>query len=614
VGADQAAKVVGLEELPGKSNYFIGNDPKKWRTDVPTYSKVKYQGVYPGIDLVYYGNQRQLEYDFVVSPGADPKAITLKIETGDSKLQTRNSKLEIAPNGDLVVQAEGGEVRFHKPVVYQPTADAANPKSKIQDPKLLKGRYALASDNRVSFEVEGYDQSKPLVIDPVLVYSTYLGGSVGDFGYGIAVDSSGSAYVTGFTESPDFPTTNPLQGDSGFGGVFVTKLNAAGNALVYSTYLSGGFAYGIAVDSLGSAYVTGYASPPNFPTINAFQPSFGGGVQNAFVAKLNAAGNALVYSSYLGGSGFDQGYGIAVDSSGNAYVTGLTFKTDSFGHDVSPGFPTVNAFQPAYGGHADAFLTKVDAAGTALVYSTYLGGSETDVAEGIAVDSSGNAYVTGYTNSAGFPTMNPFQAAFARGDDDVFVTKLNASGTALVYSTYLGGGGFDEAHGIAVDSSGNAYVTGGTDSGDFPTLKAFQSAPVGPKSGFVTKLNAAGNGLVYSTYLGGSFNTGGTGIAVDSSGSAYVTGGTHSPDFPTVNAFQSALGSVYGSAFVAALGADGGPLLYSTYLGGSSGDAGTGIALDSSGNAFVTGWTGPGFPTVNAFQPTSAGPVRPMPS
>ncbi|WP_303803105.1 SBBP repeat-containing protein, partial [Alicyclobacillus macrosporangiidus] len=391
-----------------------------------------------------------------------------------------------------------------------------------------------------------FDPCYPLIIDPTLVYSTYLGGSGIDQGLGIAVDSSGAAYVTGLTTSPDFPTQNPFQGALvGVFNAFVTKFSPAGNALVYSTYLggSGGDAgNGIAVDSSGSAYVTGFTISPNFPTQNPFQGALAGGF-DAFVTKFNPAGNALVYSTYLGGSGNDEGFGIAVDSMGSAYVTGVT---------ESPDFPTQNPFQGALAGVEDAFVTKFSPAGNTLLYSTYLGGSGVDEGRGIAIDSSGSAYVTGFTDSPDFPTQNPFQGALA-GPEDTFVTKFSPGGNTLVYSTYLGGSGFDEGFGIAVDSSGSAYVTGQTDSPNFPTQNPFQGALAGVADAYVTMFSPSGNTLVYSTYLGGSGSDEGLGIAVDSTGSAYVTGLTDSTDFPTQNPFQGALAGP-NDAFVTKIG------------------------------------------------------------
>jgi Beta-propeller repeat/Abnormal spindle-like microcephaly-assoc'd, ASPM-SPD-2-Hydin len=600
VKANHAAKMTGSDELPGKSNYFIGNDPKKWRSNLPTYAKVKYEGVYPGIDLVYYGNQRQLEYDFIVAPGADPVHIQFDVR-GAKKI--RRDK-----DGDLLLQVGDGEVRWRKPGVYQ---------EKDGRRQEIDGRYVIKHGRRMGFELAAYDSKRPLIIDPILGYSTYLGGSNADQGYGISVDGSGDAYVTGVTQSPDFPTMNPLQSaNAGSEDAFVTELNPAGSALVYSTYLGGSSndqGFGIAVDSSGNAYVTGVTSSPDFPiTPGAFQTTLSGS-GNAFLTKLNPSGSALVYSTYLGGGG-DSGQGIALDSSGDAYLTGST---------SSPNFPTTpGAFQTTCGGGCngtgDAFVTELNPAASALVYSTYLGGSSNDQGFGIAVDSSGNAYVTGATSSTDFPTTpGAFQTALS-GSGNAFLTKLNPSGSALVYSTYLGGGG-DSGQGIALDSSGDAYLTGSTSSSNFPTTPgAFQTTCGGgcnsTGDAFVTELNPTASALVYSTYLGGSSNDQGFGIAVDSSGNAYVTGATSSPDFPLMNPAQPNYGGQT-DGFVAEVNPSGSALVYSTYLGGSSNDQGSGIAVDSSGNAYVTGATSStDFPTTTgAFQTACGGGCSPYP-
>jgi hypothetical protein len=593
-GANPSPRATGLEPLPGIVNYFIGDDPAQWRTNVTTYAKVRYDGLYPGVDLIYYGTQRQLEYDFVVRPGADPSSIALSFQGAD--------RLEVDAQGDLVLHTAAGAIRMRKPVIYQEGGGVR---------KEISGGYVLMGEHLVGFQVAAYDASRPLIIDPVLSYSTYLGGSgFDDQGLGIAVDAAGNAYVTGFTDSLDFPTTagafQPTLGGFGFNDAFVMKFNPTGSALVYSTYLGGrggDEGLGIAVDAAGNAYVTGDTGSTDFPTTaGAFQP----GGPGAFVTKLDPTGGALVYSTYLGGSDFDQGTGIAVDAAGNAYVTGGTSSTD---------FPTTaGAFQTTFGGglgFPDAFVTKLNASGTALVYSTYLGGGGIDRGFGIAVDAAGNAYVTGFSDSLDFPTTaGAFQVTFG-GGGDAFVTKLNPTGAALVTSTYLGGSGADAGRGIAVDAAGNAYVTGETDSRDFPTTGgAFQPTFDGPDfDAFVTKLNPTGAALVYSTYLGGSEFDVTQGIAVDAAGNAYVTGETSSRDFPTTaGAFQMTIGGV-SDAFVTKLTATGAALVYSTYLGGGDIDRGFGIAVDAAGNAYVTGGTTSiDFPTTaGAFQSTFGG-------
>src|SRR6266576_230582 len=488
VGAKLTPQVEGVDEFPGKANYIIGNDPKKWGTNVPTYAKVRYREVYPGVDLVYYGKQRQLEHDFIVAPGADPSSITLGFAGAE--------KMSLDPRrGALVLSVKGGEVRFEKPRIYQELGGTW---------REISGGYVLKNANGVGFAVAAYDANKPLVIDPTLFYSTYRGGSGEDLGLGIAADGVGNAYVTGYTLSTDFPgaSSSTIQSSNGGGfDAFVAKINAAGTALVYSTYLGGSsddLGFGIAADGAGNAYVTGYTLSTDFPGASSsmIQSSNGGGF-DAFVAKFNAGGTALVYSTYLGGSGDDPGQGIAVDATGNAYVTGNTVSTD---------FPTtLLAFQSANAGSTDAFVTKLNPAGSApLVYSTYLGGSSDDFGQGIAVDAAGNAYVTGYTGSTNFPTTaGAFQIDNAVGAD-AFVTKLNPAGSApLVYSTYLGGSSDDFGQGIAVDVAGNAYVTGYTGSTNFPTTAGvFQIANAGSNDAFVTTLNPAGSApLVFSTYL-----------------------------------------------------------------------------------------------------------------
>jgi Beta-propeller repeat/Putative binding domain, N-terminal len=583
IGVNRSMRMEPLDKQPGISNYFIGNDPSQWRTNVPNYGRVALRDVYHGIDLVFYGNDRQLEYDWVVSPRADPKQIREKWE-GPNQV-TKNA------SGDLVLSTS---LIQQKPTI-------------LQDGKRIQGGYRVRG-REVAFELARYDAAKPIVIDPVLVYSTYLGGNNSDFGYGIAVDSSGNAYVTGSTPSTNFPTTNPLQASNlGFGDLdaFVTKINASGSARVYSTYLGGGGpdnGRGIAVDSSGNAYVVGYTGASNFPLKVPIQSSYGGSGADAFVTKINAAGSALVYSTYLGGSGSDFGYGIAVDGAGNAYVIGGTQSSD---------FPTSNSLQANYDGVGDAFVTKINAAGSAYVYSTYLGGSGYDIGYGIAADATGNAYVTGVTQSIDFPTMNPLQASYRGNVDenengDAFVTKINPSGSAYVYSTYLGGSGGDAGYGIALDSSGNAYVTGRADSSDFPTTNPLQTY-AGIGNTFVTKINTAGSEYIYSTYLGGSAASLGFGIAVDGSGNAYVTGDAGA-NLTTVNPLQATFGGFSGDAFAMKINAAGSAYVYSTYLGGSGTDYGTGIAVDGAGNAYVTGLTdSPDFPTANALQVSGGG-------
>jgi hypothetical protein len=592
VGANPKPEVNGLEQLSPKNNYFIGSDPRQWRTGIPTYAKVSYSSLYPGIDLIYYGDQGQLEYDLVVAPAGDPGTITLAFQGAD--------KIEVNPAGNLVLHINGGQILQRRPLAYQTVNGAHKP---------VEGKYAIKGINQIGFEVGAYDRSKPLVIDPVLVYSTYLSGSGADEGIGIAVDSAKNSYITGVTSSLNFPTTaGALQTAQGNNDVFITKLNAAGTAVLYSTYIGGSDndeGTSIQVDAAGNAYVTGSTDSPNFPTTTgAFQTSPHGG-SDAFVAKLNPTGSGLVYSTYLGGSNDDEAYGLATDLSGNAYVTGVTNSSN---------FPTTtSAYQTIAGGGGDAFVARLNPTGTALDYSTYLGGNGVDWGFGIATDLGGNAYVTGTTYSPNFPvTASAYQNSYG-GKGDAFVAKLNSAGSTLSYSSYLGGSSIDSGFGISYGLGGVVYLAGITDSPNFPTsLGALQSVRGGGSDAFVTKLDtslAGPTSLIYSTYLGGSGVDWGFGLTTDLAGNAYVSGTTYSSDFPiSPNANQST--NAGGSdAFVANINSAGTSVVYATYFGGGNNDAGLGHALDSAGSAYVTGITDSiDFPiTPGAFQTARSG-------
>lgn len=598
-GANPVPRIEGLEQLMTTSNYFGGSDPSQWRTNIPNYNRIRYAQVYPGIDMVYYGNQRQLEYDFVVAPGANPDLIQIAFPGIQG--------FEITRVGNLLLHTTQGDIIQSKPVAYQEI-------NGVREEVFVN--FVSNQMGHVRFQLGYYDPARPLIIDPVLIYSTYLGGSGFDQGYAIAVDSLGSAYVTGRTAAIDFPTTDgAFQTNYGGGDAFVAKLNPSGSGLVYSTYLNGGSGNAIAVDSAGNAYVTGEAGTTNFPTTrDAFQTAPMG--YDAFVTKLNAAGSALVYSARFGGNLDDFGQGIALDGAGNAYITGWTVCRSE-----TCTFPTVNAFQPNYaGGTNDAFVTKIDSSGSALIYSTYLGGgaiinATEDWGEGIAVDSVGSAYVTGSTYSPDFPvTAGAFDTA--RAGLDAFITKFTPDGASLVYSTFLGGAGREQGLGIAVDASGNAYVTGLTESFDNPFTVAYEGFPVtssafqrrGSFDAFVTKLNPQGSALVYSTYLGGSGGVDrGLAIALDDASNAYVTGDTNSINFPTNNAIQATYGGGLKDAFVTKLNAAGSGLVYSTFLGGTLTDEGRGIAVNGS-DAYATGDTSSNdFPTANAAQVNNGG-------
>ena len=669
-GARSDAHVTGESKLSGVASYMIGNDPRKWHSAVPTYAKVKYAGVYPGVDLVYYGNQQQLEYDFVVAPGASTDSIRLHFAGA--------KRLRLGSNGELEIIAGNGQIAFHKPVVYQETN-----RKRIA----IDGRFALTANNTVSFRLGRYDHLKELVIDPTLAYSTYLGGTNGaNYGTAIAVDAGGNAYVTGIVYATNFPatsgafqSTNHASTAGAIFNEFVSKLNAAGTALVYSTYLGGSgntaiagtlnhgdYPESISVNASGEVYLTGSAISTDFPTTSGVVQSVnkGGphGVSNCFVTKINATGTGLVYSTYLGGTGLP-GYtgqaslnsnggdgcgSIVMDGAGNAYVVGTSWSSD---------FPVTSGSYQGTNKSASvsrpaAFAAKLNPQATALSYATYLGGSNGDSAMGAALDASGDLYIAGATESNDFPvTSGVYQStnkAFNNGFSNAFAAKLNPTGSGLVYSTYLGGSGNpngpqnnnngDGAFSIAIDSSDNAYLFGLSASADFPiTSGAYQStnkvfSSSGGPTFFVSKLNASASSLTYSTYVGGSgidAIAGPAGMAVDSSGDVYFTGYAESNDFPvTGDAYQAtptcALASVgataeYLSPIVTELNPTGTGLVYSTYFGGSGlvtatvpvtiedCDMGYGLALDASNNIYLTGnASSPNFPiTTGAYQTTN---------
>jgi len=580
VGADAGARIEGTHELPGRVSYFVGQDPVRWRRDIPTYAKVRYRDVWSGIDMVYYGNPGQLEYDFVVAPGADPQAIRLVFD-GAERIRTDEQ-------GDLVLDVVGGQLRMHRPVVYQEVGGAR---------REVAGAYVLEAGSRVTFKLGNYDAGSPLVIDPALSYATYLGGFGFQLGTRVAVDAAGHMYVAGVM----------LPFGGGGPDIFVAKVDPSGSLLLYTAILGGSgaeFALGLAVGADGSAYVAGKTDSVNIPTTpGVVQPFYGGGASDAFVAQLDPSGSALTYASYLGGTGADWANGLSVDSTGRATLAGAT---------ASPDFPIMLPLQGSLAGGFDAFVATLSPGGSSLVYSTYFGGSFDDRAYGIALGSDGSAYVTGETQSFNFPVSpTAFQPGFG-GFLDAFVTKLAPDGQSLAYSTYLGGSFEDAGTAIAVNAAGEAHVTGWASSFDFPLVNPAQPVIglVVPDA-FVAKLNTAGSALLYSTYLGGSDEERGTGIAVDEGGRAHVVGFTLSPNFPMVDPVQPALAGL-SDAFVTTL-ATSGTFEFSTYLGGTGYDSlfpffpGHNFGPDVAAHALgihVAGSGSPGFPTTpNALQP-----------
>jgi hypothetical protein len=611
VGSKSTPEMASGEALPGEVNYLIGNDPKQWHSNLPTYAGIEYHSLYPGIDLKYEGTASNLKGTYTLAPGADPAVIRWRYDGTTTAIADADGNLQISywqseGSGQDSARVPGNDqgltLTEQAPVAWQEINGLH---------KSVTARYVVGNDGMVSFALGAYDCTHALTIDPTLTYSTYFGGIIADQPWGMAMDAQGNSYVVGYTASNNFPTINAYQPvTGGQGDAFIVKFNSNGIP-VYSTYLGGNYIdYGndIAVDGAGNAYVTGWTGSSNFPIVNAFQPGYAGG-WDAFVTKISADGSALIYSTYLGGSSEENGDGIAVDTAGNAYVTGDT---------QSANFPTHNAYQPQHAstGSTDLFVTKFDASGQALVYSTFLGGSfggETGMS--IAADANGYAYITGFTTSGNFPVANAYQPNCyfgAAGCWDAFVTKFSPNGQSLVYSTFLGGNDLelvDKGFAITTDGAGNAYVTGLTGSTNFPVLNAYQSIYGGQVDAFLSKFSSAG-ALSYSSFLGGNNSDAGGAITLDYLGNIYIGGETISNNFPVVNAIQPTMGG-FEDAFVTKFNVGGQSLGYSTYLGGSDDreEYGiVGIGVDSLGTAYMVGSTSArDFPVVNPYQPFNNG-------
>jgi hypothetical protein len=609
-------KPIALDRQQGVTNYLKGNSPSAWLTQIPNFSRVAYMGVYPGVDVFFYGDHSKLEHDFVISPGADYRQVRVRLEGAQ--------RLSLRADGSLALATSAGDLIFKAPQIYQ---------YKDGRKVAITGRYSLRAGNEFGFELGKYDHTRPLVIDPVLAYSTYLSGSNVDVGTAIAVDQAGSAYVTGYTFSPDFPVQNPEQGtcaNSCFApDVFVTKFNPTGSALIYSTYV-GGSSYdqgsSIAVDSQGNALVVGSTSSYDFPQKNGLTVVLSTNT-HGFAFSLNAAGSAFNFSTYLGGIGSDLATGVAADNTGNVYVSGYT---------SSPNFPVTpgNQIGPPPANYTnDVFLTKLAPSG-GLLSSTLIGGSSsnwqgtfayTTFPISVAVDAQGQASLAGSALDGLPTTAGSFQPNYVgTGSTNGFVALLNASGSAFLSATYLGGTGGDNSSGVVTNAQGNVYITGSTSSSDFPTtLGAFQTAKLGGgQAAFVSEMDPALSKLIYSSYVGSTQNDYGnsdaTGIALDAHGNTYIAGYTNSPSFPLVNALLGTLPqSIYGNAnaaFISVLEPSGSALTFSTFLSGSVAASGAGVALDSSANPYITGYTfDPDFPTTaGSFQSTIPTPPYPV--
>jgi len=665
VGANPAAEIHGDAEQKGKVNYLIGNDPSQWHSAVPTFAQVRIEKIYPGVDVVFYGNQHQLEYDFNFAAGANPSVVALRFDGA--------KKIQLGALGDLVVALGGGELRQPQPLIYQTVNGARH---------TVSGGYRILADQTVGFNVGDYDHSLPLVIDPVLSYSTFVGGDFGDTAWAVALNTSNGSnyvYIAGQTFSTQVSTnslfaTGPgayqtnFHGGSLMGDAFVAKLDALGTNLIYLTYLGGSgddAAYGLAVDAAGNAYVCGATDSTNFPTTNSIPG--GGSIHgtldkttkvypwDAFVSKLDSSGSNLLYSSYLGGESFDVAYGIAVDTASNAFITGTTFSTY---------FPvtTNTAYQPHigqtnsyYARYCNAFITEIAASGTNLNYSSFFGGTNADFGRAIACNDN-QVFVAGSTDSTNFPTLNYIRQIVSTNYsgtnivstnifdghylnrsnylilyNDAFVaafTNTSAASTTnltLLYSTLLGSTNDDLAFGIAADASGNAYVVGSTTSSNFPSLNGLstnqlssfvQTNTIGylATNAFLAQIqwNGTNASLGYSAIFGGFGIDVATGVALDPNNDAFVTGYASSTNFPVTaaNIFGSLRTTNSGGSdvFVIAFNPNASGLLYSTYLGGSANDFGYGIAVDSSSSAYVVGQTlSTNFPNFNARQKSMNG-------
>lgn len=592
IGASDQMQVEGIDKSAVKMNFFLGNDSRKWVRGAETFHKILYKDLYPHVDFVVCGRNGMIKHEYIVKAGGKVENIKFHFEGMDS--------INVNKEGQLEIISHDGKLIEDKPVSYQ-----------IVDSKKvnIETNYVLLNNHTIGFRAANYLKNRELIIDPLL-YSTFLGGNQTDEGFDIAIsDKKGSAFITGRTSSSNFPATPGAYDTSWNSGddVFITQLNASGTGLIFSTYLGGSdndFGADIFIDSDRNIFITGGTRSNDFPTTPGAYDTSHNGMRDAFLVKLNSSGTNLIHSTYIGGTGNEDGEGIVVDSKGYSYVAGDTMSAD---------FPTTHgAFDESFNGNQDIFVSKLNPSMDGLDYSTFLGGSNWEYHYGgISVDTLGYAYLTGRTYSSDFPTSSGTYDESFNGKTDAFVTKLNPSGSGLTYSTFVGGSELDDGFAIALDQSGHAYITGPTKSNDFPTTAgAFRTALAGTYDVFITKLNSNGKSILYSTYLGGSFYDEETSqIAVDRYGNAFVTGGTSDNDFPTTaNALDGSWNGSY-DAFVTKINTLGANLVYSTYLGGSDADWPYGLVVDKSGYVYVAGKTRSiDFPTtVNAYDTTYNG-------
>lgn len=583
VDANPSPRITGEGELPGRANYLIGQDASRWRSGVPTFDSVRYDQVYPGIALLFHGRRGSLEYDFEVAPFADPSVIGLRFDGAD--------RVAVEEDGSLLVEVANQSFHQPKPTVYQETE---------QGRFEVVGSYKIL-DDRVRFEVASYDRSRPLVIDPVLAFSLYTGGNEFDELLGSAHDGVGNMYISGVTASADLPLVSPLDGSyGGAGDAYVAKY-ARDGSLIYCTYLGGkGFeqSWGLLVDDAGFAYVIGDTKSPDFPVLGAVQSKFGG-IRDAFVTKLDPSGSRMIFSTYLGGRATDFGYSVHLDRHGDLLVSGTTDSAD---------FPTRFPVQREYGGGGDGFVARLTKDGSALTFSTFLGGSKFDRAWGVESDKEGRIFISGLAQSPDFPTTaNAFQRRYGGGLGDGFVTGLTPDGRSFLFSTFIGGTGPDNSTAISVDRVGNIFITGLAGNSSFPTRRALQ--PIfggGDSDAYVAGFSPTGV-LRFSTYFGGSGMDGGFALDHDDQGSLYVTGITGSSNFPVRSAVQTTYAGG-NDGFLAKFSRDARKLVYATYFGGKALDTGAGISVDSRGSVYVVGFTeGTDFPALGPGQKTYGG-------
>lgn len=581
LGAQPEVRVRAEEPSAARVNYIHGSDPSGWKTNLPTSSVVRYSGIYPNIDLKVYGTGGAIEYDWIVDPGGDPAQIRFRYSEADN--------VRISSEGDLVVRMPFGELRHRKPVCSQEA---------VEGRRAVMAGFKNFGGGVYGFEVGDYDRRLPLIIDPlVLVFSTFQGGTKGESMWDIAVDSQNAVYGVGYTESSNYPLKKAA--DKTFGGFvegFLFKFDSNGK-LVFSTFLGGNGEdqpRGVAVSPKGTVWVTGKTKSTNFPTLKALD-STANGEEDAFVAGFGSDGT-LLSSTYLGGSRLDFGSGIVAISDSSVVVAGRT---------KSPNFPTKKARDASHNGQEDVFLTKLNSDASAILFSTFFGGRQLDWAYGVAADRSDNIYLTGGTLSSDFPVLNAFDST-RNGNSDVFVSKFSKTG-ALVYSTYFGGNGREDAYRLAVDSQGAAYVTGWTASINIPLKNAFDSTQGGDSDAFLFKLMPSGQSLGFSTYLGGSKGECGIAVCLDASGDVWVSGYTLSADFPLKDPWDKTIAGIW-EGFISRFSSSGNEPKLSTFIGGTRYDSIWGLASGTDGSLYVGGGTdSTNFPVRKAHYPTLAG-------